>query len=79
MTEITVVYRAVDGFRKRKRFKTLKGAQAYAHRAIGEHPDIGGGYAVSFDGIATIRVAGVTLAELFPPPAVPVSTFFEGR
>lgn len=63
---IKISYRAVDGFRKTSKFKTLEGARTYAHKAIGEHPDMGSDYAVSFDGIATIRCEGCTLAELFP-------------
>jgi hypothetical protein len=64
--EIKITYQACDGFVCRKAFKTLAGAQRYAQRMIGRHPEIGCGYAVSGDGIGTIRVQGATLAEIFP-------------
>jgi hypothetical protein len=64
--EIKIGYRACDGFGKSKTFKTLAGAQRYAQRMIGRHPEIGCGYAVSGDGIGTIRVQGATLADIFP-------------
>jgi hypothetical protein len=66
MTEIKVKYRSVDGYSKSRTFKTLKYARKFAHEWVGEHPDIGGGYAVSFDGIGRIMVSGVSLEELFP-------------
>lgn len=74
--EITVRYRSLDGYSKSSKFKTLAGAQKFAHKWVGAHPDIGGFYAVSNDGMGRITVAGCTLAELFPPvgaskPATP--------
>lgn len=63
---VTIYYTAVDGFAKRKDYKTLGGAQKYAHSMIGKHPEIGSGYAVSGDGVGKIAVRGATLAELFP-------------
>ena len=73
---ITTHYSAIDGFRARRTFKTLKGAQKYAQERVGKHPDIatGWGYAVSDDGIGKITVEGalveggrrITLADLFP-------------
>lgn len=65
--EIKITYRACDGYSKSKTFKTLASAQKYAQRQIGEHPEMGGTYAVSGDGIGTIRVQGATLREIFPP------------
>lgn len=64
--DITVAYRACDGAKKTRRFKTLRGAMKFAHDYIGEAPTIGGTYAVSDDGIGTIYVNGATLHELFP-------------
>jgi hypothetical protein len=66
-TKITVTYRAVDGFRRRRVFKTLAGARRFAQRYVGEHPDVGTSYAVSPDGVGTVYVAGATLGDLFPP------------
>jgi hypothetical protein len=66
MRDIIVHYRACDGYRTRRVFKTLKGARKYAHEMIGAHPDLGAAYAVSFDGIGVVEVDGTTLAELFP-------------
>ena len=69
--EIKVKYSSIDGYRKYATFKTLKGAQKFAHKWVGEHPDIGmgfgKGYAVSYDGIGKIEVSGdATLKDLFP-------------
>jgi hypothetical protein len=64
--EIVVRYRSLDGCGKRRSFKTLKGAQKFAHYWIGEAPCLGSSYAVSNDGIGKITVSGCTLAELFP-------------
>ena len=64
--DIFVTYTSIDHFRKRTKYKTLDGAKKYAHRAIGEHPEIGSWYAVSADGIGKIEVSGVSIFELFP-------------
>lgn len=62
---ITIRYRAVDGFRETRKFKTTAGARAYAVKMIGPTPEFGISYAVSPDGIGTIRVEGIGLRELF--------------
>lgn len=67
--EIRVRYQSIDRFRKTAKFKTLKGAQRFAHDWVGEHPEIGSHYAVSGDGVGKITVTGATLAELFPGAA----------
>lgn len=66
---ITITYTSIDRLRKRRSFKTLAGARRFAHKWIGAHPDIGGSYAVSFDGIGRVTWKGCSSAELFPPPA----------
>ncbi|MHC4293935.1 MAG: hypothetical protein ACYSTX_06530 [Planctomycetota bacterium] len=64
---IKVKYSSIDHCHKYGTFKTLKGAQKFAHKWVGEHPDMGGWYAVSFDGIGKIEVSGdATLKDLFP-------------
>lgn len=63
---IKVRYQACDGFKQTRKYKTLKGAQRYAQERIGEFPEMGSDYAVSGDGIGTIRVEGACLYELFP-------------
>lgn len=63
---IIVRYSSIDHFSETRRFATLAGAQAYAHRRIGPHPDQGSGYAVSDDGVGKITVRGATLGTLFP-------------
>jgi hypothetical protein len=69
---IIVRYLAVDGYRQTRTFKTLAGARAYAQKWVGKFPELGSDYAVSFDGIGTIRVAGgATLRELFPEEPLP--------
>jgi hypothetical protein len=67
--DIRVTYSTFDRYRESRRFKTLKGARAYAQRKIGVHPEISVTfhYAVSAYGDAKIEVRGATLAELFPP------------
>lgn len=64
--KVTILYTAVDGSRMIKDFKTLNGAKGFAHKMIGEHPEMGGHYAVSGDGIGKVQVTGVSLNELFP-------------
>lgn len=66
VASITVRYSAVDGFRKTRRFTTIELARKFAQRNVGKTPEIGGHYAVSADGIGTIRCSGCTLADLFP-------------
>ena len=66
---IRVTLRSVDGFRKSRSFKSIKGARAFAQSYVGKHPTIGSGYAVSDDGVATIYVSGCTLAALFSDQA----------
>lgn len=63
---IRVKYSSVDGYSVRRSFKTLVGAQKFAQKYVGEHPDMGSYYAVSFDGIGKIEVDGVKLSDLFP-------------
>lgn len=65
---IVVSYEACDGYRARRRFKTLAGARRYAIERVGPSPDRSSSYAVSFDGIGVIRVSGCSLAELFAAP-----------
>jgi hypothetical protein len=62
---ITINYRSVDGYRLTRRYKTVKGARAFAVKWVGKHPDIGSSYAVSFDGIGIIRAEGISLEALF--------------
>ena len=80
--KITVYYRSVDRFSQSRTFKTLAGAQKYAAKWVGETPDMGLGYAVSFDGVGRIMVKGAPLADLFPallpaeaPPAHPADAY----
>ena len=63
---ITVRYAAVDGYRVSRKFTSIAGARKFAARYIGNNPDtFGGSYAVSDDGVGTVRVEGCTLAKLF--------------
>jgi hypothetical protein len=61
-----VRYRSIDRFSKTRTFKTLAGAQKFAQGWIGEYPSLGGGYAVSDDGVGKIIVHGASLRDLFP-------------
>ena len=64
---IKIQYSAIDGFSKRKSFKTLAGARKYAQKMVGKNPSFGSYYAVSDDGIGKIVVLGVSvkLRDLF--------------
>ena len=63
---IKVRYSAVDGFSKRKSFKSLKGARKYAIEMLGKYPSFGSYYAVSDDGVGKIEViSGCKLRDLF--------------
>lgn len=67
---ITVRYRSLDRFGITRRFKTLAGAQQFAQKYVGAHPEISVTfqYAVSADGVGKVTVSGddVTLNDLFP-------------
>ena len=63
---ITVTYIAADGATGTRRYKTLKGAQAFAWTRVGKTPDLGTSYAVSGDGVVTLYVQGATMGDLFP-------------
>jgi hypothetical protein len=69
MTQIKVTYSSIDRVRKSRTFKTLAGAQNWARYWVGKTPELGSGYAVSFDGVGKITVTGATLAEMFPGSA----------
>jgi len=62
---IAVTYDSIDGVHKRRKFKTLARARAFATHWVGEHPTIGSTYAVSDDGVGRIMVDGVSLFTLF--------------
>lgn len=77
--EIRVHYSAIDGFSKTRTFKTLKGAQRFAQKYVGKHPEIGTGYAVSGSGVGKVTVSGdATLQALFPEPVAPARLDAEG-
>ena len=64
---IRVTYNSIDGCRKSRTFKTLKGAQAFAQHWIGStYVEFGSFYAVSGDGVGRITCSGCTLRDLFP-------------
>lgn len=83
---IAIHYRAVDGAAKSGTFKTIKGAQAFAHKWVGATPELSigatttadSGSATAGDGVGRITWKGCTPAELFPlcaevaEPAAPV-------
>lgn len=64
---ISITYEAIDGVSKRRVFKKLAAARNFAHKWVGEHPDVSGlGYAVSYDGIGRVIWYGCSAEELFP-------------
>jgi hypothetical protein len=72
---IKVRYSSIDHFRQTRTFKTLEGARKYAADRVGDNPDMGSCYAVSFDGIGKIEVDGCTLQELFYGKAKPAGAY----
>ena len=70
MKVIKLKYSSVDGYRKTRSFKTLKGARAFAQHYVGKNPEMGSTYAVSGDGIGKIVVVeGIALTDLFSEEA----------
>jgi len=66
--EISLSFTTIDYAHETAKFKTLAGAQKWAHARIGAHPEIGGYYAVSGSGSAKITARGCSYEELFPAP-----------
>jgi hypothetical protein len=62
---ITIVYTSIDRVRKVRKFKTLAGARKFALDWVGPQDVVGGGYAVSDDGVGKVTWDGVTRRELF--------------
>ena len=75
--KITLTVRTVDHWRETRHYKTLKGARKFAHRVVGPHPDLGGGYAVSFYGDTVLVFDGASYNELFPAPVEPPATTWD--
>jgi hypothetical protein len=72
MSKITVTMTAVDGWSKRRYFKTVEGARKFAVKYVGETPEISWtyGYAISPDGVSKIEVGGdADVFTLFPAAA----------
>jgi hypothetical protein len=65
-TKISVHYSTIDRFSIRRTFATLAGAQRFAAKYLGDHPEIGRGYAISSDGIGRVTCQGCALSDLFP-------------
>jgi hypothetical protein len=63
---IIVTYSSIDGCKKTKTYQTLAGAQKFAQYWVGETPDLGSFYAVSFDGVGKVTCSGCPLIDLFP-------------
>ena len=63
---IQCYYTASDGYITNAKFDNIKDASTWCRDWIGDHPDIGRHYAVSFDGIGTIHVQGALLDDIFP-------------
>lgn len=76
-SDITIRLKAIDGYSATRKFKTLEGARKFAREMLGQHYDIGSGYAVSGSGTLTLRAEGATLEELLVPDAPPASTACE--
>jgi hypothetical protein len=69
---IKLRYSTIDRFSETRTFKTLKGAQKYAHGRVGASPEISRtfGYAVDANGIGKVEIReGATLDQLFPSSA----------
>ena len=64
--EIIVKYKSIDRCSRNRKFKTLEGAQKFAHKMVGETPEFGGFYVISGDGVGKITCEGCSFADLFP-------------
>lgn len=65
--DIRLYFAAADGWRARYRYQSLSAAQRGAQKRVGESPEVGStGYAVSSDGVVTVRADGASFEELFP-------------
>lgn len=64
--DIRVRVESIDGFRKSRKFKTLAGAQRFAQKWVGETPDLGSFYVVSYDGVVKVTCDGCRVVDLFP-------------
>lgn len=65
-TKITLTRHAADGYRQTRSFRTIEGARRFAHGWIGMRVELGSSYAVSYDGMCTLSVAGARLRDVFP-------------
>lgn len=63
--DITLRYRSIDNCSVTRKFKTVKGARAFADKWVGT-PDLSSTYAVSFDGVGRITWQGCTAQALWP-------------
>lgn len=74
-----ITYTSIDGVRKSRTFKTLKGARKFADDMVGPQDVEGGYYAVSSDGVGRITWSGVSRADLFgsDKPAVKLNAAHE--
>jgi hypothetical protein len=62
----TLIYSSVDGVRKTHHFASLDNLRRKARYYVGDHPDLGSNYAVSFDGVGKVVVRGASLQHVFP-------------
>ncbi len=65
-TPIKVRYSSVDRHSETRVFDSIDAAREFAQYWVGRHPEMGGSYAISGDGIGKIEVRGTTLDILFP-------------
>lgn len=70
---ITITIQTVDNSTTRRTFKALPSARKFAAFRMGATPTIGSDYAVDDFGVATLRVTGASLADIFPATVAPVS------
>lgn len=82
MMDIVIRVESVDGYKSRRKFKTLAGARKYAKHVLGDVFDVGDSYAVSMCGTVTLRVEGCSLNDLLcavPPVAPPKGVTYTPR
>jgi hypothetical protein len=63
-----ITYTSVDGFRRVRRFRTVKAAREFVFDSVGPQDLEGDNYAVSSDGVVKVTWTGVTRRELFGLP-----------
>jgi hypothetical protein len=53
--QIVVTFHSIDGYTEQRKYKTLRGARRWVDEMLGDNYELGGNYAVSYDGVGIIQ------------------------